>query len=90
MEKKDIQQLIEAMKPVFATKEDLGVFPTAEMVNKGFEKTAEDFSAVHTRLDKIEKRLYSIASRLPENAIMRLEQVEQDITAIKKAIGMTS
>ena len=43
----DIQKLIAAMKPVFATKEDLDVFPTAEMIQREFE-------AVGKRLDKIE------------------------------------
>ena len=66
----------------------------AKMINRGFEKTTtkDDLAALetraNTRFDKIEKRLRGIENRLPVNAVVRLEQLEEDVKAIKKAIGM--
>jgi len=87
MEKKDIQQLIEAMKEVF---------PTSEMMNKSFANTASkaDLADLKTEMNnqfaEVKKTFARMEARLPENTISRLEQVEKDVKDIKAAIGMSS
>ena len=68
MEKKDINNLIEAMKPVFATKEDLEVFPTAEMMNKSFK-------TITAQLDRIENTILATQ----EQRIVKLEKKVKEL-----------
>lgn len=87
----DIKKLIGVMKPVFATKEDLSVFatkddlgdfPTAAMVQRGFEAMDKRFDAVDARLDHIENLL------LADDHERRIERLEQDVKDLKSALAM--
>jgi len=73
------------MKPVFATKEDLNVFPTAEMVLHGFEESAKNLEALHTdmnqRFDRIENLLLADHKR-------RIEKLETEVKELRDALAM--
>lgn len=62
----DIKKLIDAMQEVF---------PTAEMVEKGFADMDRRFATVDKRFDQIDKRL--------EHIDARLDTIEHDIHEIR-------
>jgi hypothetical protein len=80
----DVQKLIEAMKPVFTTKEEKA-FPTAEMVRHGFEESAKNLEALHTdmnqRFDRVENLLLADHKR-------RIETPEKEVKDLKEALAM--
>jgi len=74
MNENDVTTLIDAMKGVFATKEDLDVFPTADMVKRGFDHVDE-------RFDRIENLLLADHKR-------RIEKLEAEVKELRNALAM--
>ena len=66
MEKKDIQQLIVAMQDVF---------PTAEMVQHGFDDVKKKFEKIDMRFEKIDMRFNAIDARF-DKIDTRFEKVD--------------
>jgi hypothetical protein len=77
----DIEKLISRMQGVFATKKDLVVFPTAEMVKRGFDHVDARFADVNAQLDRIEKTLLADYGQ-------RIEILERTVKELKNALAM--
>ncbi|OGZ44259.1 MAG: hypothetical protein A3J55_01655 [Candidatus Ryanbacteria bacterium RIFCSPHIGHO2_02_FULL_45_17b] len=82
MNDKDIKKLIDAMKDVF---------PTAEMVARGFEHTAtkEDIKQLDGRMDHFEERMDRFDERMDrfdgrlDHMDARLGRIEADVAEIR-------
>ncbi|MDP3770499.1 MAG: hypothetical protein U1A23_01885 [Candidatus Sungbacteria bacterium] len=72
MEQKDVQQLIDAMQEVF---------PTAEMVKRGFDEVDKRFDEVDKRLDRIENLILKRHEQDIEELKIRIRYVE-DMLAV--------
>jgi len=87
MTDKDVQKLIEAMKPVFATKEDMEVFPTAEMVQHGFEEMAKK-ADVDAQITELRNDIKEVRDLLTSDYKRRVETLEKDVKNLKEALAM--
>ena len=70
---KDVKKIVTALREVF---------PTAEMVQKGFDGVDENFKEVNKQLDRIENTLLKQHSEEIENLKKRIHRLEE-VLAIK-------
>jgi hypothetical protein len=83
----DVQKLIEAMKPVFVTKEDVEAFPTAEMVLHGFEEMAKK-ADVDAQGAELRNDIKEVKDLLTSEYKRRVETLEKDVKDLKEALAM--
>ncbi len=74
MEQKDIQQLIGAMQ---------AIFPTAEMVKRGFDEVDKRFDEVYRRFDEVDKRFDEVDKRFDRIENLILKRHEEEIEQLK-------
>lgn len=79
MNEADTKQLITAMQEVF---------PTAEMVQRGFDHVDMRFNDVDKRFNTVEERLGRIENFLLADHKKRIENLEQEVKSFKNALAM--
>ncbi len=94
MNEKDTKQLAEAlveeMKGTFATKDDLDKFPTAEIVQAGFESTASEadlISAIRTAREYMRQEMNARFDKIERNqTVMHLKKLDKEMTVVYKQL----
>jgi hypothetical protein len=66
MTEKEMDKLISKMKGVFATKEDIDTFPTAEMVARGFQEAQGDRHAIKRAVSEVNADLSQLTATVDD------------------------